>query len=126
MHLFFINHLNCFLYMIQSFVDSEQDANSLLSENRLVYPDKQTLETFTCGICMEIISERSNPRECNQCHNQLYCYKCIEHWSKYKLSCPSCKSNRAKFIRINPMLMELLRSMRYKCKYSKEGCKEQC
>ena len=52
-----------------------------------VQQDKEDPFERKCSICLETISERTQPVSCQH----IYCMECIYGWTKYVNACPLCK-----------------------------------
>eukprot|EP00347_Sterkiella_histriomuscorum_P018182 403346480 len=75
-----------------------------------------------CGICYQVVTENRKPLECDSCHNSLFCTPCIQKWSKSKSTCPFCHANKAQYVEISPILMKMIKQMKFFCKNKNAGC----
>lgn len=100
--------------------------NYLISETRIFNMEeiKDIKDYILCGICYQIVTEERGPVECNSCHNQLFCTECIKSWTHQNSNCPYCHAAGAKFVEISPVLLNMIKSIRYYCKYQNSGCQE--
>ncbi|CDW91665.1 traf-type zinc finger family protein [Stylonychia lemnae] len=43
---------------------------------------KDMRDYINCGICLQVVTEERNPKECSNCHNQLFCEDCLTKWKR--------------------------------------------
>ena len=100
--------------------------NYLISEARIVNMEeiKDIKDYILCGICYQVVTEGRKPVECNSCHNQLFCTECIQSWTNQNSTCPYCHAESAKFVDISPVLLNMIKAIKYYCKYHSLGCQE--
>eukprot|EP00347_Sterkiella_histriomuscorum_P006314 403353232 len=97
----------------------------VLSDSRIVSNDenKDIKDYILCGICYQVVTENRGPVECNSCHNQLFCTQCIQGWANSNSTCPYCHAANAKYVEISPLLLNMIKEIKYHCKYKEsEGC----
>jgi len=75
---------------LESKTEKEKDANItvpsvVINENET---EKKAEEEIQCGICFEKLEIQGILDSCQH----LFCFLCIEHWSKTSNTCPMCKA----------------------------------
>ncbi|CDW84428.1 traf-type zinc finger family protein [Stylonychia lemnae] len=100
--------------------------NYMISDSRIVNLDEiqDIKDIILCGICFQVVTEEREPVECNNCHYKLFCSQCISGWAKTSYSCPYCHSFNSQFVDISPLLLNMIRGIRYSCQYQSKGCWE--
>ncbi len=100
--------------------------NYLISDTRIVNIEeiKDIKDYILCGICYQVVTDERGPVECNSCHNQLFCTQCITGWSKTNSNCPYCHAASAKYVEISPLLLDMIKAIKFYCKYQGRGCPE--
>jgi hypothetical protein len=96
----------------------------LISDARIVNLDeiKDIKDYILCGICYQVVTEERAPVECHFCHNTLFCSECISSWIRQSRNCPYCHVSDAKFVDISPVLLNMIKSIKYHCKNKEGGC----
>jgi len=64
-----------------------QTQTHLHSHTMSVDASPSKVETLECGICLDVIKEQGVLNSCKH----LFCFSCIEKWSKTSNTCPMCK-----------------------------------
>ncbi len=100
------------------------EVGDLISENRIVNTDEiqDIKEYILCGICYQVVTEDRVPVQCTSCQNNLFCTSCIESWKKHNETCPYCHAGDARFVPVNPILRDMIKTIRYFCKFQEKGC----
>ena len=80
-------------------------------------------DQLTCGICYSFVTESKSPLECNNCHNALFCTKCLENWLEQDESaaCPYCNDCTV-FVDANQTIMSIIKNLSFKCQNHDRGC----
>ncbi|CDW83187.1 traf-type zinc finger family protein [Stylonychia lemnae] len=100
--------------------------NYMISDSRIVNMEEiQDIKDYIlCGICYQVVTEEREPVECNKCHNQLFCSQCISGWAKTNQSCPYCHAGSAQYVDISPLLLNMIKGIKYFCQFQSKGCGE--
>ncbi len=89
-------------------IPSNNNEPFILTE-ALFVGDKEKIEDFICSICLDMIN---NPKQCKECNN-LFCESCIDEYNIINNLCPICKEpfikqNINKYVRKNFEKFEFL------------------
>lgn len=91
-----------------------------LDKSRLI-DQTSFVEEVICDICKNILLE---PISCSECQH-IFCSSCINHWMERKqqnICIYRCDFSKKQ---VPPVMIQLLRKLKLKCKYSENGCQEQ-
>jgi hypothetical protein len=98
----------------------------VLSEARIKNIDdiQDIKDLILCAICYQVVTEERKPVECTSCQNQIFCVTCIGDWLQNHDKCPYCNDKDSRFTQINPILLDMIKNIKFFCRYKSKGCQE--
>ena len=96
---------------------------SIASKSVTVYLLKKTVIDYQCTVCFELFTEPLAEPFITDCGHHL-CQKCLNHLlDSSKTVCPTCREpNMLNNARRNKYLERVVKSLKVRCSYYKEGC----
>ena len=99
-------------YIVPAFSNDSYNKDNVVSDNELF--------DLLCPICYNILK---NPKRCSlDSNSHSFCQECIDKYLEESDNCPVCKKYFEYFP--NTEIEKLLKKLKFKCIYYKDGCSE--